>query len=152
MAKILEGRFNCFNLNNFSFDYELRLCKPGYVNTFQWFKVTIVVLFFFNFQDIRVYSEEVELDSRDAKQDYEQFKESCDSLANLMNEIQNLKANGAKEGVRYIFKERNNADILVIPELVPYTINVIILDQSCLCYWKVFCSQPNLCLRSKYKC
>uniref|UniRef100_A0A674MDH9 THO complex 5 n=1 Tax=Takifugu rubripes TaxID=31033 RepID=A0A674MDH9_TAKRU len=50
-------------------------------------------------QEIRVYSEEVELDSRDAKQDYKQFKESCDSLANLMSEIQNLKANGAKEGV-----------------------------------------------------
>uniref|UniRef100_A0A674NF66 THO complex 5 n=1 Tax=Takifugu rubripes TaxID=31033 RepID=A0A674NF66_TAKRU len=50
-------------------------------------------------QQIRVYSEEVELDSRDAKQDYKQFKESCDSLANLMSEIQNLKANGAKEGV-----------------------------------------------------
>ncbi|CAG08561.1 unnamed protein product [Tetraodon nigroviridis] len=49
-------------------------------------------------QDVRVYSEEVELDSRDAEQDYKQFKESCESLANLMSEIQNLKANGAKEG------------------------------------------------------
>lgn len=60
---------------------------------------------FLLFQDVRVYSEEVELDSRDAQQDYKQFKESCESLANLMSEIQNLKANGAKEGVRCILKE-----------------------------------------------
>lgn len=51
-------------------------------------------------QDVRVYSEEVELDGKDAEQDYQQFKESCDSLAKLMSEIQELKANGAKEGVR----------------------------------------------------
>lgn len=70
-----------------------------------------------------MYSEDVELDSRDAKQDYKQFKESCDSLASLMSEIQNLKANGAKEGVRYMFKERNHADLF-----------------------------SNLCLCSKYKC
>lgn len=49
-----------------------------------------------------MYSEEVELDGRDAEQDYLQFKESCDSLATLMSEIQDLKANGAKEGVRVI--------------------------------------------------
>lgn len=53
-------------------------------------------------QDVRVYSEEVELDGRDAEQDYLQFKESCDSLATLMSEIQDLKANGAKEGVGVI--------------------------------------------------
>lgn len=53
-------------------------------------------------QDVRVYSEEVELDGRDAEQDYLQFKESCDSLATLMSEIQDLKANGAKDGVRVI--------------------------------------------------
>lgn len=95
-----------------------------YENTFQWFKVTL--LFWVvppNFQEIRVYSEDVELDSRDAKQDYKQFKESCDSLASLMSEIQNLKANGAKEGVRYMFKERNHADLF-----------------------------SNLCLCSKYRC
>lgn len=51
-------------------------------------------------QDVRVYCEEVELDGKDAEQDYQQFKESCDSLAKLMSEIQELKANGAKEGVR----------------------------------------------------
>lgn len=48
---------------------------------------------------MRVYSEEVELDGKDAEQDFQQFKESCDSLATLMSEIQELKANGAKEGV-----------------------------------------------------
>lgn len=54
------------------------------------------------FQDARVYSEEVELDGRDPEQDYLQYKESCESLATLMSEIQDLKANGAKEGVRII--------------------------------------------------
>ena len=47
-----------------------------------------------------MYSEEVELDGRDPEQDYLQYKESCESLATLMSEIQELKANGAKEGVR----------------------------------------------------
>lgn len=47
-----------------------------------------------------MYSEEVELDGRNAEQDYQQYKESCESLATLMSEIQDLKANGAKEGVR----------------------------------------------------
>lgn len=49
-------------------------------------------------QDVRVYSEEVELDGRDPEQDYLQYKESCESLATLMSEIQDLKASGAKEG------------------------------------------------------
>ncbi|CAN9513278.1 unnamed protein product [Ophioblennius macclurei] len=49
-------------------------------------------------QDARVYSEEVELDNRDPEEDYVQYKESCESLATLMSEIQELKANGAKEG------------------------------------------------------
>lgn len=52
-----------------------------------------------------MYSEEVELDGKDAEQDYQQFKESCDSLAKLMSEIQELKANGAKEGVRAKLEE-----------------------------------------------
>lgn len=52
---------------------------------------------------MRVYSEEVELDSRDPEQDYLQYKESCESLATLMGEIQDLKANGAKEGVRILY-------------------------------------------------
>lgn len=47
-----------------------------------------------------MYSEEVELDARDPRQDFLQYKESCESLATLMSEIQELKANGAKEGVR----------------------------------------------------
>lgn len=60
------------------------------------------MLFLKYFQDVRVYSEEVELDGRDPEQDYLQYKESCESLATLMEEIQELKANGAKEGVRFI--------------------------------------------------
>uniref|UniRef100_H3DEQ7 THO complex 5 n=1 Tax=Tetraodon nigroviridis TaxID=99883 RepID=H3DEQ7_TETNG len=63
-------------------------------------------------QDVRVYSEEVELDSRDAEQDYKQFKESCESLANLMSEIQNLKANGAKEGCVEVEQKRMQSSIL----------------------------------------
>lgn len=51
-----------------------------------------------------MYNEEVELDGRDAEQDYVQFKESCESLATLMSEIQDLKASGAKEGVRSTHK------------------------------------------------
>lgn len=51
---------------------------------------------------MRVYNEEVELDSRDPEQDYLLYKESCESLATLMAEIQELKAKGAKEGVRKI--------------------------------------------------
>ncbi len=47
-----------------------------------------------------MYSEEVELDGKDPEQDFLQYKESCESLATLMGEIQDLKANGAKEGVR----------------------------------------------------
>uniref|UniRef100_A0AAQ6AAV2 THO complex 5 n=1 Tax=Amphiprion ocellaris TaxID=80972 RepID=A0AAQ6AAV2_AMPOC len=50
-------------------------------------------------QDVRVYSEEVELDGRSPDQDFLQYKESCESLATLMSEIQELKASGAKEGV-----------------------------------------------------
>lgn len=47
-----------------------------------------------------MYSEEVELDARDPEQDFLQYKESCEGLATLMSEIQELKANGAKDGVR----------------------------------------------------
>uniref|UniRef100_A0A4W6G9E1 THO complex 5 n=1 Tax=Lates calcarifer TaxID=8187 RepID=A0A4W6G9E1_LATCA len=57
-------------------------------------------------QDARVYSEEVELDSRDPEQDYLQYKESCESLATLMSEIQELKANGAKEGCAEVEQRR----------------------------------------------
>ncbi|KAM9810668.1 THO complex subunit 5 homolog [Neosynchiropus ocellatus] len=49
-------------------------------------------------QDVPVYNEEVELDPREPEQDCQQFKETCENLATLMNEIQQLKANGAKEG------------------------------------------------------
>uniref|UniRef100_A0AAQ5ZBA8 THO complex subunit 5 homolog n=1 Tax=Amphiprion ocellaris TaxID=80972 RepID=A0AAQ5ZBA8_AMPOC len=51
-------------------------------------------------QDVRVYSEEVELDGRSPDQDFLQYKESCESLATLMSEIQELKASGAKEGAK----------------------------------------------------
>lgn len=49
-----------------------------------------------------MYSEEVELDGKDPEQDYLQYKECCESLATLMSEIQERKANGAKEGVGII--------------------------------------------------
>lgn len=47
-----------------------------------------------------MYSEEVELDGRDPEEDYQQYKLTCEALAKLMNDIQELKANGAKDGVR----------------------------------------------------
>ncbi|XP_068167122.1 THO complex subunit 5 homolog [Antennarius striatus] len=54
----------------------------------------------------RVYNEEVELDSRDSKKDYDQYKASCENLATLMSEIQDLKANGAKEGCVEVEQKR----------------------------------------------
>lgn len=57
-------------------------------------------------QDIRVYSEEVELDGRDPEQDYQQYKETCESLAKLMGEIQDLKAKGAKDGCAEVEEKR----------------------------------------------
>ncbi|XP_029916812.1 THO complex subunit 5 homolog [Myripristis murdjan] len=57
-------------------------------------------------QDVRVYSEEVELDGRDPDQDYEQFKQTCESLAKLMGEIYELKANGAKDGCTEVEQRR----------------------------------------------
>lgn len=46
-----------------------------------------------------MYNEEAVLDSRNPEQDYAQYKDKCEVIANLMGEIQELKANGAKEGV-----------------------------------------------------
>lgn len=57
-------------------------------------------------QDVRVYSEEVELDGRDPEQDFLQYKESCESLATLMSEIQELKTNGAKDGCPEVEQKR----------------------------------------------
>uniref|UniRef100_A0AAQ5XU65 THO complex subunit 5 homolog n=1 Tax=Amphiprion ocellaris TaxID=80972 RepID=A0AAQ5XU65_AMPOC len=57
-------------------------------------------------QDVRVYSEEVELDGRSPDQDFLQYKESCESLATLMSEIQELKASGAKEGCVEVEQKR----------------------------------------------
>lgn len=63
-------------------------------------------------QDVRAYNEEVELDSRNPEQDYLQYKESCESLATLMAEIQELKANGAKEGSPEVEQRRMQGCIL----------------------------------------
>ncbi|XP_062307686.1 THO complex subunit 5 homolog [Osmerus eperlanus] len=57
-------------------------------------------------QDVRVYSEEVELDGRDPEKDYQQYKQTCDSLAKLMEEIQDLKAQGAKDGCAEVEEKR----------------------------------------------
>ncbi|XP_077571017.1 THO complex subunit 5 homolog [Stigmatopora nigra] len=57
-------------------------------------------------QDVRVYNEEVELDGRDYEEDFLNFRESCEGLATLMGEIQELKANGAKEGCPEIERKR----------------------------------------------
>uniref|UniRef100_A0A3P9M612 THO complex 5 n=2 Tax=Oryzias latipes TaxID=8090 RepID=A0A3P9M612_ORYLA len=63
-------------------------------------------------QDVRVYNEEVELDGREPEHDYLQFKESCETLASLMSEIQELKANGAKEGCAEVEQKRMQSCIL----------------------------------------
>ncbi|KAM3610259.1 uncharacterized protein V6R79_001498 [Siganus canaliculatus] len=63
-------------------------------------------------QEVRVYSEEVELDGRDPEQDYLQYKESCERLSTLMSEIQDLKASGAKEGSAEIEQRRMQSCIL----------------------------------------
>uniref|UniRef100_A0A8L0DVI2 THO complex subunit 5 homolog n=1 Tax=Oncorhynchus mykiss TaxID=8022 RepID=A0A8L0DVI2_ONCMY len=57
-------------------------------------------------QDVRVYSEEVELDGRDPEEDYQQYKLTCEALAQLMNDIQELKANGAKDGCAEVEQKR----------------------------------------------
>uniref|UniRef100_A0A4W5M112 THO complex 5 n=1 Tax=Hucho hucho TaxID=62062 RepID=A0A4W5M112_9TELE len=57
-------------------------------------------------QDMRVYSEEVELDGRDPEEDYQQYKLTCEALAKLMNDIQELKANGAKDGCAEVEEKR----------------------------------------------
>ncbi|KAG9354561.1 hypothetical protein JZ751_001274 [Albula glossodonta] len=48
-------------------------------------------------QDSRVYGEEVELEGRDPAQDYDQYKETCEALARLMAEIQELKTSGSRD-------------------------------------------------------
>lgn len=57
-------------------------------------------------QDARVYSEELELEGRDPDQDHQQYKLSCESLATLMGEIQELRAGGAKEGSSDVEQKR----------------------------------------------
>ncbi|XP_017554889.1 THO complex subunit 5 homolog isoform X2 [Pygocentrus nattereri] len=56
--------------------------------------------------DVRVYNEEVELEGRDPEQDYVLYKSTCEALAKLMAEIQELKANGAKEGSEEVEERR----------------------------------------------
>lgn len=51
---------------------------------------------------MRVYNEEVELEGRDAQQDYSLYKDTCAALATLMEEIQELKTSGAKDGVSFM--------------------------------------------------
>ncbi|XP_061117754.1 THO complex subunit 5 homolog isoform X2 [Conger conger] len=48
-------------------------------------------------QDARVYNEDVELEGRDPAQDYDQYKDTCEALAKLMAEIQELKTNGSRD-------------------------------------------------------
>lgn len=74
----------------------------------QWRMKLLKLVLILYLQDARVYSEEVELDGRDPEQDYVQYKESCESLATLMGEIQDLKANGAKDGVSFILIYKSN--------------------------------------------
>ncbi|XP_030633582.1 THO complex subunit 5 homolog isoform X1 [Chanos chanos] len=50
-------------------------------------------------QDVRVYNEEAELEGRDPEQDYLMYKDTCEALAKLMAEIQELKASGDKDGL-----------------------------------------------------
>lgn len=61
---------------------------------------------------MRTYNEEAELEGRDPEQDYTLYKYTCEALATLMGEIQELKANGAKEGVSTFFKKYPKLSIL----------------------------------------
>ncbi|KAL4646504.1 hypothetical protein GN956_G9390 [Arapaima gigas] len=56
--------------------------------------------------DARVYNEEAELEGRDPAHDYEQYKRTCESLAQLMKEIHELKVSGAKDGCVEIEERR----------------------------------------------
>lgn len=63
-------------------------------------------------QEVRAYNEEVELDYRNPDHDFLQYKESCESLATLMAEIQELKANGVEEGSPEVEQRRMQCCIL----------------------------------------
>uniref|UniRef100_A0A8C1XMH4 THO complex 5 n=1 Tax=Cyprinus carpio TaxID=7962 RepID=A0A8C1XMH4_CYPCA len=62
-------------------------------------------------QDVRVYNEEVELEVRDPQQDYMLYKDTCAALAKLMEEIQELKAGGAKVGSVEIEERRTQCSV-----------------------------------------
>ncbi|XP_006640358.1 THO complex subunit 5 homolog [Lepisosteus oculatus] len=57
-------------------------------------------------QDVRVYNEEVELESRDTNQDYTLYKQTCQDLAKLMAEINELKTSGSKDNSAEIEEKR----------------------------------------------
>ncbi|XP_066545545.1 THO complex subunit 5 homolog [Amia ocellicauda] len=57
-------------------------------------------------QEVRVYSEEVELESRDPNQDYALYKQTCEDLAKLMAEIHELKTSGGKDSATEIEEKR----------------------------------------------
>ncbi|XP_069616141.1 THO complex subunit 5 isoform X2 [Ranitomeya imitator] len=48
-------------------------------------------------QEGRYYNEELEVDVRDPKIDYQLYKETCEDLQRLMAEIQDLKSKGSKD-------------------------------------------------------
>ncbi|XP_043924401.1 THO complex subunit 5 homolog isoform X1 [Protopterus annectens] len=48
-------------------------------------------------QEIRGYSEEVEVDMKDPRKDYELYRVTCDELQRLMAEIHEMKSRGARE-------------------------------------------------------
>uniref|UniRef100_A0A4W4GX09 THO complex subunit 5 homolog n=1 Tax=Electrophorus electricus TaxID=8005 RepID=A0A4W4GX09_ELEEL len=62
-------------------------------------------------QDVRVYNEEVELEGRDTEQDYILYKSTCEAVAKLMAEIQDLKASGAKEGSMEVEERRRRGSV-----------------------------------------
>ncbi|KAK1789760.1 hypothetical protein P4O66_015651 [Electrophorus voltai] len=65
-------------------------------------------------QDVRVYNEEVELEGRDTEQDYILYKSTCEAVAKLMAEIQDLKASGAKEGSMEVEERRRRGSVQFI--------------------------------------
>lgn len=80
---------------------------------------------------MRIYNEEVELEGRDPEQDYALYKNTCESLATLMGEIQELKASGAKEGVSTFLKIKGT-----------------MLSRNGEPFWKTSHSFVRLCIQS----
>ncbi|XP_053324592.1 THO complex subunit 5 homolog isoform X2 [Spea bombifrons] len=57
-------------------------------------------------QEGRYYNEEGELDTRDPRNDYELYKETCQDLQRLMAEIHDLKTRGSKDGAAEIEEKK----------------------------------------------